>query len=455
MQKLKIWLLFLILTLGAYGASLKYGFSQDDFFHLIISRATSLPEIFSFFLPASDKWLFFRPVSTQLWYWMFNTIFGWASAPLPMHIAAILLHSFNAYLIYLLTKMIWKLNTLNSLLLSSLYVVSSVHFLSLYYIGATQQLLATFFSLLTIYASLESQYVRAVLYFLLALLSKELSLRLAPLMVIIYLYKGNSLLESLKKSKNIIFVSFCYLLFRYLLGISTAPEYQMDFGVFTTLATLMWYALMTFGFPENILRFGLSGGRVDILSFAGSLSPLSGINSFSATLALALTFIALFLYLKNKTSPKKLFLLFAFWLSGLLPVILLPTHRYAHYLDFSLLALLIFHLHRKTDFLKILALLSLLIAFISGTKIDSLTHWTVARANMASKYTQIIFRSDACSEKTILFTGPPGELLDLSYSLMYENGPRLICNNPSLEVYYTEQVPSDLPTDVSIIVVGE
>lgn len=430
MQTYKAGALLLLVTMLFYGASLTYGFSQDDFFHLIIAKADNLKEFGNFFLPHPESWVFYRPLSTQFWYWLFESLFGWQNAPIPMHMAALLIHTANAYLVTLMLEKVFKLTSRAAVLGGAVYAASSIHFLSLFYIGATQQLLTTFFGLLAAYANLKNQKVREVTFFLLSLLSKEIALRLVPVVILMRIIRGENWVTAVKKSAALIGVAALYLGVRYAVGVSAPPEYAFDFGVLTTAATGMWYGLMTLGAPEHLLTYGLSAGRIDILGFLRDF-PIAGTLNVGAVVLLLVACLA--------AKPSRSHVRYiALWGAALIPVFFLPSHRYAHYLDLSLLPVLAWLLARTNPrWLKMTAGTLLFIAFTTGQSIDRRTHWTVERAELARSYREKIEAADACHGDALVFAGEEIRVRDLSYALMYENGPRIICNREELQVYYS------------------
>lgn len=428
---MKNWLLLLAAVVIFYGSSVFYGFSQDDFFHLAISRAESLSSFLQFFLPQPDAWVFYRPLSTQLWYWLFTVVLGWQQAPLPMHLASLLIHSLNAYLIFLLLTRNFGLTRRTSLLAATLYAVSSVHFLSLFYLGATQQLLTTFFALLTLRAHFAGLRLREIVFFVLSLLSKEIAVRLVPIVILLRVIKGDSWRIAISRSLPLLGVTLIYLGLRAAFGVVTPPEYHFDFGPLTSGATLMWYSLMSLGAPEHLLTYGLSAGRIDLTRFVAEF-PLLGILNLTA-----ISLLILGLIFSHK--PRNVLLYAALFLAGVAPVFFLPTHRYAHYLDLSFVPLLALYFSpRQSRWFKLVAAALLLVAFTSGQLIDRRTHWTIKRAGMASEYTGIIRNSGACQSGSVAFVGTGRAPTELSYALMLEHGPQIICDDPDLGVYYGE-----------------
>jgi hypothetical protein len=441
MSKIKVFLLLVFFAICAYWTSIKYGFSQDDWFHLTISQANNLGQFIDFFNPYKVNWIFFRPLSTQLPYWLASTLFPLSIAPHFMHMLMILIHVVNSYLVYIIAKKYLKPNF--ALLLGVFYVVSSVHFLSLFYIGAIQQLISTFFSLLAIKVYLEGhrppQFTLALLT-LCALLSKELSVRLPMILFVLGMIRSRRVMSSLKSIAGPLIVTLLYFLLRYFAGAAQAAEYVLNFSPTTTLATIMWYGLFLLGLPEELLHYGLSGGAINIAGFIHD-------HGFSAMMII-LTGITLFTLLLRKfiitfksTNIWQPLIFLALGCLTLLPIIFLPTHRYPHYLDLSILFV---GIYLFLDITKITKMgLGIFLFVVAGSlvsiNLETSTHWTTKRAVLSDSKMQEMIDSRSCdNSNSITFTGSHLDMLELSYAFSLANGPRIICQNPILQVYYKE-----------------
>lgn len=443
MSKSKILLLLAVVTLLAYGASLFYGFSQDDWFHISISHASNFKEFLNFFNPFAVSWIFFRPLSTQVPYWLATSVFSLDQAALFLHMCMLLLQIGNAYLVWRISQT--QVHKKYAVLLAVFYAISNIHFLSLFYIGAIQQLLSTTFSLLAIAAILNhpkpKQWVLIIMT-LAALLSKEIALRL-PLLLLGFSYMRT---RDIKKSLQSIIgpglVTLAYLVLRLSANHGGASEYVVSLSPALTLATGMWYALFTLGFPELLLRYGQSHGLIDFGQFFRE-DPLRRIPILIGALLLVLSFgKRIGLLIKERDWRSLLLPLMA--AVSLAPVLLLPTHRYPHYLDLAFLCLGIFLVQKMItlSWKTRGAALCIALGMLASISVDWQTHWTVARAILASKEEKLLLETDAChAQEGIYFTGTTQEVLDLSYALSRENGPRVICHNPKLPVYYPGITP--------------
>jgi hypothetical protein len=443
-------LVLIFVVILFYGSSLFYGFSQDDWFHLSISQAGSLIEFLAFFNPFAVSWIFFRPLSTQLPYFLAQSLFALPQAAVFLHLVMLALHSLNAILVLRLGKHFLK-DTRLALILALLFAASNIHFLSLFYIGAIQQLIAFTFCILALLALVEN-WRRKILYLtlftILALLSKELSIRILPILFMLSLAKTKNLKHTLRELFFPLVFGSGYVAWRILWPTGGAGEYEVSLSLATTLATSYWYTLFALGFPEHLLNFGLSLGRIDFGAYFGESWP-----RLLALPGMSILIFALFRRLKSAKKPVDYLLpLLAF--TSLFPIIFLPTHRYPHYLDFFLVFMGIWLLQKvKTANTSLyLATFFILVSFGLGILVDQTHHWTTQRAKTSTQAMAKLQNSEACQEDAILFEGTDLEALELSYALSLANGPRIICNNPSLQLYYSGifESPSDSVYKISI-----
>lgn len=433
MSKIKIYLLILIGVVLAYGGALKYGFSQDDWYFLLISKANNFREVIGFFNPLSQSgFAFFRPLSTQLYYFLFN------QNPALMHVFMIFVQSLSGYFVFLLLKEL-KLKSPTPTLVALLYSVSSVHFLSLYYIAATQQLLAAAFSLLSLILFLKQKYPLSTLVLVLALLSKETSI-VTPLIAL-----GLVLISRAKPTISqfipYTLVFMLYLIMRLSTHGTTQSEYHLFFGP-SVLTNIRWYFLFAANFPEILVGYGLPRMGIDLAKFISDYRAPALIITLSGSLT------AFFALARLVQSKRWLYLLW--FVVGLGPVILLRDHLYPHYLDLALIPLLLLLLQdlkpRHQYFIAILYLL----ASLYSIQFSENHHWTTARAQIVQSAMTSYDWDKICRQDNIVFTGEGSAPRELSYALSLANGPRVICNKDDLGVYY-QGVDKTWPDDAYLI----
>lgn len=433
MRNFKIWLLILTTTFLAYAGSLRYGFSQDDWYFLLISRASNLDDVLRFFNPFTQSgFAFFRPLGTQLYYFIFN------QNPLTMHIFMLLLQSFNGYLVIRLVERL-KLKSPTSILIGILYTISSVHFLSLYYIAATQQLLATTFSLLSLIYFMDRKHSTSALLFVLALFSKETAIVVpAVALILILLSRSKSTFKSFLPYGTIFVL---YLLIRLMTSSGVQAEYQLSFGP-SVLTNLRWYFLFAANLPEALVSYGLPRMGINLIQFISDYGTSALIITLSSSL------VALFALTRLVLSKRWLYALW--FVVGLGPVILLRDHLYPHYLDLALIPFLLLLLENLKAKNQYLVAVFYILTSLYSIQFSQDHHWTTGRADIAKTALTTYDWKGACGQESIVFVGEGRVPLELSYALSLANGPRVICDQPSLGVYY-EGVDKTWPSDAYVI----
>lgn len=423
MQNFKIWLLIFVATVVAYGTSLRYGFSQDDWYFLLISRASNFGDILNFFNPASQSgFAFFRPLGTQLYYYLFQ------DQSIAMHVFMLLVQSLNGFLVMRLVERL-KVKSPVPLMVGVLYAISSVHFLSLYYIAATQQLLAATFSLLSLIFFLELKYKVSVIFFLIALLSKETAIVVPGVAFILVLV--NKLKPTLKAFVPYTLLSVVYLLMRLTTSSSVQSEYHLSLGP-SVITNIRWYYLFAANFPEQLVSYALPRMGINLTQFIADFGT-------SAWIIMISSLIALFVLIRLIQTRRWLYMLW--FVIALGPVILLRDHLYPHYLDLALIPFLLLltqDLKLKTQY-YIFAIYALTALF--SIQFSQVYHWTTGRARMSTNAQSKLDWREICTHESIAFVGEGRQPLELSYTLSIENGPRVICQNNSLKVQYGGTIP--------------
>ncbi len=419
MPNIKTWLLFFFATLVAYAGSLRYGFSQDDWYFLLISDAHNLSDMLNFFNPlAQSGFAFFRPLGTQLYYLLFNM------HPLSMHLFMLTVQALNGYLVMRLVGRL-KLKSPTPLIVGLLYTISSVHFLSLFYIAATQQLLAATFSLLSLIFFLDSKYRSSAALFALALLCKETAIVVPGVALILTLI--SQLRPKLKLFLPYALVFVIYLLIRLATSSGVQSEYQLTLGP-SLLTNLRWYYLFAANLPEALVSYGLPRMGINFTQFIHDF----GISAWVIMISTGL--ISLFTFIRLIYTRRWLYILW--FVVSLGPILLLRDHLYPHYLDLALIPfLLLLTQDLKVKYQYLISLIYILAAIYS-IQFSQAHHWTTGRAIMSSSAQTKLDWSEICSHDSVAFVGEGSRPLELSYTLSLENGPRVICQNPALKVYY-------------------
>ena len=242
MKNLKWLLIIFAISFVNFFRSLKVFYTNDDFFHLSISRVANFSDFVNFFniFSGSKTNTSFRPLSTQVFYYIGEKIS--LTNPLWMHIVLFVLFFAIVYLVYLLVRELIT-NEKIALLGAFLYSVSATHFGQLYYL-ATQELWWTFFALLSLVEFIRylkngkiGNYLLSLTAFLFGLLSKESAVVIPALIAFSYIYfrfvkeKTINTRTFLKSFLPFVILLFLYLYLHYFkYGLQGGESYIWDFS---------------------------------------------------------------------------------------------------------------------------------------------------------------------------------------------------------------------------------
>lgn len=174
--------------LAAFGGSLAGKFHLDDFSLL------SSPYI----IRSSGLWRIWAPVQTRpftnLTFWL-NYQFGGAH-PLDFHLVNLALHATAAVVLYFVLRQLISSNA--AWFAAAFFGLHPIQSEAVAYIFARSTLLSTLFSLLCLYAYLQNRRVLSVMFFALALLSKEECVTLPFLLLFLSASLGRYSKDTLK-----------------------------------------------------------------------------------------------------------------------------------------------------------------------------------------------------------------------------------------------------------------
>lgn len=384
MSKDKIFLLIIIsLSLLIFSPGLFNFFSSDDWYHLDISRISKPSEFANFFsisqTPQSIP--FYRPLSTQVFFFIFQTIFGFN--PLPYHIFIYSLFAVNLYLIYRLGLLILK-DKYRSLISVFIYAFSATNFVRLYFISVAQEIMMLTFILLALFNYLKPSKVNnvyAFIFFMLAILCKETVIVL-PLILLAYEVINKRL--NVAKIAPYFLIILPYLYIRYHnLGEGVVSSYIFDFSVRKFFNTLSWYFLWSLGGPELLVDYVSSGFNIlprfytDFPLWSKIILPFLG----------AILICFMILIFKNIRYLGKTFVFSLFiFIIGLFPVIFLPSHKFTLQLTLSMVgfSFLVGSLSKYRAYLAFF-IISFAALNILTNLLTYQTHYSVARSRISQK----------------------------------------------------------------------
>lgn len=371
----------ILLVILFFTPSLVNYFSTDDWFHLRVSSINTLPEFFNFFsfTKTPQSIAFYRPLPTQVFFFVFQKTFG--PNPLPFHLFVLICFGYSLYLINKLAKPL--LNSRKKALLATLvYGFSVSNFTRLYFLSAFQEIALVIFSLLTISSYLDGKKIRSVLFFVMALMSKETAVVL-PIVLFTIDWMGNQV--RLKKLFPFALVLLPYLyLHLFHFGGAGGETYIWNFAPQKVGNTLMWYSFWALGAPELLVDY-IGSGLKPIPRFFTDYP-----NWWPVILGLLfinLAFLGYISFQKIKKINRKFIGCVILFVVSLLPVLFLPQHKFALELGMPLIwfALGVSLLLPKKGKLLYFFLFFYLALNLSMNYLTYTRHYSVGRAKISQK----------------------------------------------------------------------
>ena len=343
-SNLKIYLVLIIISFGVYANSLVNEFVFDDDSVVLgdpaITSISNIPKFFTAEL-GFHKVIgrYYRPVVSAS-YAIDHAV--WGFKPFGFHLTNVLIHVINVLLLFvLLQKMLefsgFKYKNIAVLAGTVLFALHPVHTEAVAWVsGRTDSLSCTFFFASFIYYLNYSRFESSknlaltLLFYLLALLSKEMAITL-PAAVILYdiavvKVKFSSILKNkLKMYLSLVLLSVFYLLIRWLVLKDVTPRdtYLYFYGkditvvIFTMLQTLPFYFKLAV-FPVGMLYH--YGGYLPYIN-----SPLEPAAVFALVFLVIVLISVIYLY---KRTPLFSYALMFFFLT-LSPVLnIVPTMNF-------------------------------------------------------------------------------------------------------------------------------
>ncbi len=471
MRKFAPILVIFAAVLLLYFPTFNVYFSQDDFFMFKVSLTdgtfTDFVRLFGIY-PFEERGIaFYRPIFREALHNIYFSIFGLNH--LPFRVLLLGIHFINISLVYFLIQNIFKKRLL-SFLTALFFGISAANVATLYYIpGGIESSGAVTFALLTIisykkYLAVHrfKFYLLSFVSFLLALASHEIILA-TPLILLA--------LRSRILKLWPFFLSLIILLYIDLVKIGFSPgeqQYKFIFNPKTIIQSFSWYMSWGYGMPEMLIDFVLPGFKLNpnLLRYWGDFYKVI-FPAFFVSCFILIFFIISTVLKRRSLFMDKRFLFFLFWLlTGLLPVIFLPSHKSSHYLIFVLApfwALIFFVITQSalSKFLVFLFIASLLLLNGASIKLGEKTHWASTRGKTAQKLVQELKSKYPSLPKgsAIYFTNDPaypyltkewgGTSKQASFVLNGADALQLLYKDPTLQVFYEDfgGVPKNFPKE--------
>lgn len=443
-------LIFIILfCLAIFSPSLFNFFSAEDWYFLRVIQINNFSEFINFFSfsQTNQSTPFYRPLSTQLFYFIFYNTFE--LTPFFYHIFILGLFGTSLIFLYKFSKYL-LIDQKKSLLVVLLYGVSAVHFTSLYLLAAAQDLFSLVFGLLSLIfffkKTTRKTILSSLLFFILSLLGKETAVMIPVIILLTMIYK-----KDVKLFKLIPFVIILlpYLALR-LINYSPDVEnsYIFDFSIFKFLNTLFWYCLWSLGAPELLVDYVGSGLRI-VPKFFSDYPSWSYIILLSL-LSILLNLLILFLS-KVKEINRTIIYGSLFFIITLLPVIFLPWHKFTYYLTYPLIGFVIILVELFNFETKKFITHSFIILFIVFNILTILlthqTHYSISRGDLSFKILSY-FKSnypDKPNNSYFEFINDTpnygkewGSSKQIAHSISFSDLFKVIYKDPEFKVFYED-----------------
>lgn len=366
-------------------------FSGDDWFHLRISNINSISRFFNFFSfsHTAQSATFYRPLPTQVFFFVFQKLFGLNAW--PYYLFVLVCFGFSLWLVYKFALSQFKDNS-KAQITTVLYGLSVSNFTRVYFLSAFQEISLVIFSILCL-LSFEKSKTKSLIYFIFALLSKETAIVL-PVLLLIFNFK--SIKKNIVSLLPVILTSVLYLFLRLkVFGVAEGDSYVWNYSLSKAGNTLMWYILWSFGAPELLVDYIGSGFR-PIARFYTDY-PYWWQTIFIFLFGTVISAGVLVLN-KIKKIDIQLIKYFSIFLVFLAPVIFLPQHKFALELGLPLFGFSLaisWLLPVKRSIIKTIFFVFFICLNISMNYLTYTRHYSVNRSEISlsvAKYLDINFQ---------------------------------------------------------------
>lgn len=336
-------------------SSFFHNFIQDDylFINAVKNNFSFYNTFIADFFGAHTYANFYRPINMLLTYVSYQ-LFGMNAT--GYHVIVLTLFTLCCILVYQILYILLKRRDI-ALIASIFYLTRGALFLEIYWIGCGfSDVTVELFMLLSVFTFIKywenktkPYYLASLACFVLALMSKESAVILPALIFIVYLcdFKPGRIENMVKELRQLIvtFIPYGLILLVYLAkmllwpSVAAAGPYEVSFSLATVVANLLFYVSNSF-------------------------------NNLYEAIILAVIIVTPFIIPKSR----KYAILFSVWfVTCLLPYLLLNNHSYPHYESVALLGVSIlvalglqYYCDRYGKYKSILIVCVLLVLLVSG-----------------------------------------------------------------------------------------
>ncbi len=345
------FLLFAFTTFLFRNAFTTY-FLNDDFFFLKITRINSFSQFINFFSPIRQY--SYKPVSTEVFYFfihLFNENIFIA------HLLGFFIYFIGVYYLFKIILHLSKNKPL-SYLTTGFFAINFTHVFQLYYLGTFQEVFLFTFLAICFYKFLVGKNIQAIIFFILALLSKETAVLFVPFLIIFKLFVNKKIKWSELLRYLILGLLFIFIYQYSLKYVTLLENYKIDLNPRLFINNLMWYFLWSFGLPNFTSLYFTSIFKPPIPEFYKMLSNFSEIKIYyllliSYYVLFISTLVYFFIQQKNKLKQfvHLIICLFAYFFIFLGPILFFE-HRWMVRLTLPLVFVVLMQTYFIANFIK-------------------------------------------------------------------------------------------------------
>ncbi len=454
--KNKKYFLLISLSVLVFLPALFNFFSADDWFHLRLVQINSCQEFLNFFSfgKTDQSAAFYRPMSTQLFFFGFYKLFGLNSI-FYFGFGLVLFGLIIWNLIKFLEELKFEKKTI--WVATLIYGLSASNFARINFVSAYQELLVGLFTLLGLRFYIKKNWW-FVVFGIMALLSKETAIIFGGLMMLVDWKLKENPFKKIKYYLPIVLSSIIYLVLRFgIFKTVQGDSYIWDFGLKKVLNTTMWYGFWSIGIPEFMVDYVGSGLRVVPKFFSDFGIWAKIFLSEIGVLFLSILGLIIFGIKKLGKNLDKFVWGILFFGISLLPVIFLPWHKFSHALTLPLIGMAIIlgeiYSLNKNKILKIFFLVAFLILNLSSIYNLNQKHYSVTRGEISKKVFNYFEQNypEYPKDKSFVFvndTNPEvkqwGSSKQIAYALSSSDFFKVFYKNKNIKVYY-EDLDANIP----------
>lgn len=444
-------LLVTLISFVLYYPSFSNFFFSDDWFHLRITQIHSIREFINFFSFSQTPQFAgsYRPLSTQVFFFIFQSLFG--LNPIPYHLFVWGIFVVGLWLLYKVSLEI--LNSRKAAIIAVLiYGASVTNFTRLYFLSAFQEILMVAFVLGSVLTYLRAtskpngfrHYIGVLVFFILALMSKETAIVLPGILILVD-WRRRRL--DLKRLLPVVLMGLIYGYLRFVsLGSIAGQSYVWDFSLKKLGNSLMWYGFWSLGVPEFLVDYVGSGLRV-LPRFFVNFSGWAYLIIF-LWISVSLSFMAL-LARWIRTDWQAFVLGMGIFVGGLVPVVFLPWHKFTLELGLSMvgIAIVLGQFLKKKSLAGYIFVAVYILTNVTTNVFYLSHHYSVNRANLSYKVYQYFEKHYPTLPRNSYFEfindtsdfGPQwGSSKQIAQATSGSNMFKVLYDDPEYEVYFED-----------------